>query len=307
MGNESTQINTKQKKKKKKTSFFLSSRMIRKKLSPINHGIMNRMRLPTLDVVVGVVFVIVVVIGGIKEASAEPRLSLAERMAALRQSDDSMQFKKGVRGECFETYLQLEDNAKEEAKKMMYEMEGWHQLAKDDGNWRTVIDAVAKEEAEIEEMKSVIEKSEALERIDPIVTSIKDIKNYQREMTKQMLKVVKLAEKFKYVKYFASLDYIGKKELPCVKAIQESYASKYPVLLNQVPSEVMSATESELATGKTEMKTMIDEYGKKLKKLTDDATKNTEIGPYMKAAQASPSDIQQQRQRQRQQEKKKRS
>ena len=53
-------------------------------------------------------------------------------------------------------------------------------------------------------------------------------------MTKQMLKVVKLAEKFKYIKYFASLDYIGKKELPCVKAIQESYASKYPVLLNQV-------------------------------------------------------------------------
>ena len=57
-----------------------------------------------------------------------------------------MQFKKGVRGECFETYLSLEDNAKEEAKKMMYEMEGWHQLAKDDGNWRTVVDAVAKEE-----------------------------------------------------------------------------------------------------------------------------------------------------------------
>merc|ERR1719511_158102 len=123
-------------------------------------------------------------------------------------------------------------------------------------------------------------------------------------MTKQMLKVVKLAEKYKYVKYFASLDYIGKKELPCVKAIQESYASKYPVLLNQVTSEVLSSTESELATGKTEMKTMIDEYGKKLKKLTDDASQNTEIGPYMKAAQASPSEQrrrQQQRRRRRQQ------
>jgi len=229
------------------------------------------------------------------EAFAAQRLSLSERIAAIRQSDDQMQFKKGVRGECFETYLQLEDNAKEEAKKMMYEMEGWHQLAKDDGNWRTVIDAVAKEEAEIEEMKSVIEKSEALERIDPIVTSIKDIKNYQREMTKQMLKVVKLAEKFKYIKYFASLDYIGKKELPCVKAIQESYASKYPVLLNQVTSDVLSSTESELSTGKSEMKTMIDEYGKKLAKLTDDATKNSEVGPKIKAVQSSVPDVQSRR------------
>jgi len=263
---------------------------------------MNRKRLPALNDVAVVVVVIVVVIIGATDASAEPRLSIAERLAALRQSDDSMQFKKGVRGECFETYLSLEDNAKEEAKKMMYEMEGWHQLAKDDGNWRTVVDAVAKEETSIEGMKSVIEKSEALEKIDPIVQTIKDVKNYQRDMTKQMLKVVKLAEKYKYVKYFASLDYIGKKELPCVKAIQESYASKYPVLLNQVTSEVLSSTESELATGKTEMKTMIDEYGKKLKKLTDDASQNTEIGPYMKAAQASPSEQRRRRQQQQQQQ-----
>ena len=49
-----------------------------------------------------------------------------------------------------------------------------------------------------------------------------------------MLKVVKLAEKDDYVKDFQSLDFVGKKILPCVKAIQESYASKYPVLLNQV-------------------------------------------------------------------------
>ena len=55
-----------------------------------------------------------------------------------------------------------------------------------------------------------------------------------REMTKQMLKVVKLAEKEKYVSDFESLDFIGRKELPCVKALQEAYASKYPVLLNQV-------------------------------------------------------------------------
>ena len=54
-----------------------------------------------------------------------------------------MQFKKGVRGECFETYLSLEDDAKEEAKKVMYEMEGWHELAKIDGNWRIILDAVA--------------------------------------------------------------------------------------------------------------------------------------------------------------------
>ena len=53
-------------------------------------------------------------------------------------------------------------------------------------------------------------------------------------MTKQMLKVVKLAEKEKYVQAFTSLDFIGKKELPCVKAIQESYASKYPNLLQEV-------------------------------------------------------------------------
>jgi len=241
-----------------------------------------------------IVFAALLLLIGLDEAIGEPKrfkrkLSLAENIAAIRQSDDQMQFKKGVRGECFETYLALEDNAKEEAKKMMYEMEGWHQLAKDDGNWRTVVDAVSKEEATIEVMKQVIEKSEALEKIDPLAQSIKDIKNYQREMTKQMLKVVKLAEKFKYIKYFASLDYIGKKELPCVKAIQESYASKYPVLLNQVTSEVLSSTESELATGKTEMKTMIDEYGKRLHKLSDDASKNTEVGPYMKEAQSMPN------------------
>jgi len=220
--------------------------------------------------------------------TSDGRLSLSQRIAALRQNDDSMQFKKGVRGECFETFLQLEDNAKEEAKKMMYDMPGWHQLAKDDGNWRTVVDAVNKEEARIETLKSVIEKSEALEKIDPVEVTIKDIKNFQREMTKQMLKVVKLAEKDKYVKFFASLDFIGKKELPCVKAIQESYASKYPVLLNEVTSEVLTSTESELEAGKSSMKTMIDEYGKKLAKLTDEASKNSEIGPFMKAAQMSP-------------------
>ena len=69
-----------------------------------------------------------------------------------------------------------------------------------------------------------------------ILSSFSSVSLPNRDMTKQMLKVVKLAEKYKYVKYFASLDYIGKKELPCVKAIQESYASKYPVLLNQVSS-----------------------------------------------------------------------
>jgi len=231
-------------------------------------------------------------LASVAEASAAKRmrLSLSERIAAIRQSDET-KIKKGVRGECFETYLELEDDAKEYAKKIMYDMEGWHTLAKDDGNWRTVVDAVAKEEAKIDEMKSVIEKSEALEKIDPIVQTIKDIKNYQREMTKQMLKVVKLAEKHKYVQFFGSLDFIGKKDLPCVKAIQESYASKYPVLLNKVTTDVQSTTESELTSGKSEMKAMIDEYGKKLSKVSDDATKNAEIGPYMKAAQSSPSEL----------------
>jgi len=217
------------------------------------------------------------------------KLSLAEKSAASRQSDDQMQFKIGVKGECFETFLDLEEKAKEYAKKMMYEMDGWHELAKDDGNWRTVIEADEKELAAIEKKKEVIEKSEAYEKIDPIDKEIKDIKNYQREMTKQMLKVVKLAEKEKYVSYFENLDFIGKITLPCVKALQESYASKYPVLLNQATSEVKAATESELATAKKEMKEMIEEYKKRTDKLRDDASKNEEIGPYMKEAQSMPN------------------
>ena len=45
-------------------------------------------------------------------------------------------------------------------------------------------------------------------------------------MTKVMLQMVKWAEKNQYVTYFFQLDPVGKSELPCIKAIQESYASK---------------------------------------------------------------------------------
>ena len=44
-----------------------------------------------------------------------------------------MKFKKGVRGECFETYLSLEDDAKEEAKKVMYEMD-FHRIVQKNMN-----------------------------------------------------------------------------------------------------------------------------------------------------------------------------
>ena len=49
---------------------------------------------------------------------------------------------------------------------------------------------------------------------------------WQRNMTKVMLQMVKWAEKNQYVTYFFQLDPVGKSELPCIKAIQESYASK---------------------------------------------------------------------------------
>ena len=48
----------------------------------------------------------------------------------------------------------------------------------------------------------------------------------QRDMMKAMLEMVKWSEKDQYVTYFYQLDAVGKSELPCVKAIQESYASK---------------------------------------------------------------------------------
>jgi len=241
-----------------------------------------------------IVLAVLLLLVGLGEAIGQRKrfkrkLSLAEKSAASRQSDDQMQFKIGVKGECLETFLDLEEKAKEYAKKMMFEMDGWHELAKDDGNWRTVIEADEKELAAIEKKKEVIEKSQAYEKIDPIDKEIKDIKNYQREMTKQMLKVVKLAQKEEHVSDFGSLDFIGRKELPCVKALQESYASRYPVLLNQVTSEVETATESELATAMAEMKAMILEYKKRTTKLRDDASKNEEIGPYMKEAQSMPN------------------
>ena len=50
-----------------------------------------------------------------------------------------------------------------------------------------------------------------------------------------------------------------------------------------------AATESELATAKKEMKEMIEEYKKRTDKLRDDASKNEEIGPYMKEAQSMPN------------------
>jgi len=224
--------------------------------------------------------------------------ALSKRFAALRQADvprqaDSngkMQFKKGVRGECFETYLSIEDDAKEEAKKVMYEMPGWHELAKVDGNWRLVEDAVAQFKVNNDKNEKVAEKSTALANENPIETEITEIKTYQREMTKQMLKVVKLAEKAKYVKSFADLDYIGKKELPCVKAIQESYASRYPNLLQEKQSkDLETETDSELETAKNTMKTMIDEYSKKMDKLLSDATANSETGSYVKAVQGAAS------------------
>merc|ERR1719187_3084396 len=191
-------------------------------------------------------------------AGGAKRLSLSEQIAAIRQSDELKKLQKGVRGECFETFLLLEDMAREDAKKTMREMDGWHELAMYDGKWRTVLDAVAQDEASIE----------------------------------QMLKVVKLEEKKKYVEDFENLDYVGKKELPCVKAIQESYASKYPVLLNSATKDVETTTESEIEAAKAEMNRMIIEYGKKLDKLTDDATKNSDIGPHMRAILAAPSDLQ---------------
>jgi len=222
------------------------------------------------------------------------RQALAKRFAALRQADvarqadGNMQFKKGVRGECFETYLSLEDDAKEEAKKVMYEMEGWHELAKIDGNWRIILDAVAQFEANNEKNPKVIEKSTSLEKENPIQVEVTEIKTYQREMTKQMLKVVKLAEKEKYVQAFTSLDFIGKKELPCVKAIQESYASKYPNLLQEKQSnDLKTETDSELETAKNTMKSMIDEYGKKVDKLLNDATTNSETSSFVKAIQGA--------------------
>ena len=45
-------------------------------------------------------------------------------------------------------------------------------------------------------------------------------------MMKALLELVKFSRKNKYVTYFYQLDAVGKTELPCVKAIQESYASK---------------------------------------------------------------------------------
>ena len=56
-----------------------------------------------------------------------------------------------------------------------------------------------------------------------------------------------------------------------------------------------TTTESEIEAAKAEMNRMIIEYGKKLDKLTDDATKNSDIGPHMRAILAAPSDLQSRR------------
>jgi len=96
-------------------------------------------------------------------------------------------------------------------------------------------------------------------------------------MTKELLELVKQAEKNQFVTYFYQLDAVGKSELPCIKAIQESYASKYPNLLREFTSEVRMETKEALSGSMRRLEDNIAAYMKMVDALEVEETKITHI------------------------------
>jgi len=197
----------------------------------------------------------------------------------VRNDNDEEGFKKerGVRGQCLYTYLELDSKSTKAAVNVVHDLAGWDELSQADSRYAALDEAFNKHEEKIKEEIDPLEESKKLLEVEPVNKKIVDIKEYQRDMMKAMLELVKWSEKNQYVTYFFQLDAVGKSELPCVKAIQESYASKYPDLLHSLTSEVLEETKDKLDDSKRSLEEMITVYMKKIDSLEVEETKIPEI------------------------------
>jgi len=204
----------------------------------------------------------------------------------VRNDNDEEGFKKekGVRGQCLYTFLELDTKSSKEAVKVVHDLAGWDELSQADARYAALDETYNKRNEEVKGETAVLEESKELLALEPVKNTVVDIKEYQRDMLKAMLELVKWAEKNQYSIYFYQLDPIGKTELPCAKAIQESYASKYPDLLHSENNEVLEETKDKLDDSKRTLEEMIATYMKKIDDLEAKATKIPEIKKALVAA-----------------------
>jgi len=198
----------------------------------------------------------------------------------IRNDNDEEGFKKerGVRGQCLYTYLELESKSTKAAIDTVHDLAGWEELSQADSRYAALDKAYNKYNDEVKQKVDPMEEAQGLNEIAPVKNKIIDIKEYQRNMTKAMLQMVKWAEKNQFVTYFFQLDSVGKSELPCIKAIQESYASKYPDLLHDASQyEVLEDTKDDLDDSKRHLEEMISKYMSMIDDLETEATKIQEI------------------------------
>jgi len=198
----------------------------------------------------------------------------------VRNDNDEEGFKKerGVRGQCLYTYLELESKSTKAAIDAVHNLAGWEELSQADSRYAALDEAYNKRNDEVKQIIDPMEEAQGLNEIESVKNKIIDIKEYQRNMTKAMLQMVKWVEKNQYVTYFFQLDAVGKSELPCIKAIQESYASKYPDLLRDVSkTEVLEDTKDDLDDSKRHLEEMISKYMSIIDDLETEETKIQEI------------------------------
>jgi len=189
----------------------------------------------------------------------------------VRNDNDEEGFTKerGVRGQCLYTYLELDSKSTKEAVRVVHDLAGWEDLITADSRYAALDEAYNKRNDEVKVDFDPLEESKGLTDLKPVNKKIIEIKEYQREMMKAMLEMVKWSEKKQNAIYFLQLDPVGKSELPCVKAIQESYASKYPDLLhsNTTTNDVITDTKDKLEDSKRNLEEMISKYMKMIDNL----------------------------------------
>jgi len=188
----------------------------------------------------------------------------------VRNDNDEEGFTKerGVRGQCLYTYLELDSKSTKEAVRVVHDLAGWEDLITADSRYADLDEAYNKLNDEVKKSINVLEESKGLIDLEAVSKKIIEVKEYQRVMMKAMLEMVKWSEKKQHEIYFLQLEAVGKSELPCVKAIQASYASKYPDLL-QTPNtnDVIVGTKDKLDDSKRKLEEMISKYMKMIDNL----------------------------------------
>jgi len=193
---------------------------------------------------------------------------------ALKGLTKKTRFARGLQDQCVDVYEDLEQRARKAGTDFLHNhVANWHHVKNQDRRFDSLSNQLASQETEFSKKyeTDIIALSESLQSLEPIKKKRAEILQYQTFLTTKILELNDLASKLAREKFFTEIQFMAKKDVPCLKAISSRWADAYDELKDKegkdTKVQLRAETESKEDSAKKTVESALNVYEQKIVEL----------------------------------------